>query len=491
MSDVEEGRPLTRREIRLREMASGTLQIEETPSPEPVLEASASEVVSSEQSAEQAAALTPRQQRKLLRMQERKQARQEAADESHGTADDSHDTADDSHDTADDSHDTADDSHDQLLEGQSPTANADPVPNSASQARSEVLAAAIAAIEIPLHDEHGQLRSRRELRELRDQAEADLRASFGTDAPSDPDAATHTDAAVHTDADVNTEAALAVEDDLVDDDFVDDDFVDDDTEDPGLEAAEQADDSADIDDSDDIETDLDDIETDLGDIETDRDETDQVNVIQVVDVANDADPAMGAQVPEPKTEIPTYTFPDISPIDEAPSVFGDPALRMIRSDAQGAEPEADFDDLIARAVVQEGAASPTNTSALILPSMPEDSLLSAPVQATGEILFTGSITLPRSLSETGSHLSVPDVAHDDHHGVIDELHPADPTITTGHMAPVSAVRAVSAQASTNSLVSNTPTDKSKMPLILISAGGALVLVAAGLVIWAAATGLFG
>ena len=470
MSDVEEGRPLTRREIRLREMASGTLQIEETPSPEPVLEASASEVVSTEQSAEQAAALTPRQQRKLLRIQERKQARQKAADESHGTADDSHDTADDS--------------HDQLLEGQSPTANADPVPNSASQARSEVLAAAIAAIEIPLHDEHGQLRSRRELRELRDQAEADLRASFGTDAPSDPDAATHTDAAVHTDTDVNTEAALAVEDDLVDDDFVDDDFVDDDTEDPGLEAAEQADDSADIDDSDDIETDLD-------DIETDRDETDQVNVIQVVDVVNDADPALGAQVPEPKTEIPTYTFPDISPIDEAPSVFGDPALRMIRSDAQGAEPEADFDDLIARAVVQEGAASPTNTSALILPSMPEDSLLSAPVQATGEILFTGSITLPRTLSETGSHLSAPDVAHDDHHGVIDELHASDPTITTGHMAPVSAVRAVSAQASTNSLVSNTPTDKSKMPIILISAGGALVLVAAGLVIWAAATGLFG
>ena len=150
-----------------------------------------------------------------------------------------------------------------------------------------------------------------------------------------------------------------------------------------------------------------------------------------------------------------------------------------------------FDALITRAVAQEGAASSSNTSALILPAMPDTDRLSGPIGETGEILFTGSISLPQSLGETGSHSALHDLAEHEH-DPLDELGLSEATIpANGHMAPVSAVRAVSAQAGTGAMVSEAVKDKSKMPVVLISVGGALVVVAAGLIVWAAVSGLFG
>ena len=59
------------------------------------------------------------------------------------------------------------------------------------------------------------------------------------------------------------------------------------------------------------------------------------------------------------------------------------------------------------------------------------------------------------------------------------------------MAPVSASRAVSARSAQGALVTEATKDKSKMPVVLIATGGVLVLGAAGLIVWAAASGLFG
>ena len=60
------------------------------------------------------------------------------------------------------------------------------------------------------------------------------------------------------------------------------------------------------------------------------------------------------------------------------------------------------------------------------------------------------------------------------------------------MTPISASRAVSAKAAEQApLVAEATKDSSKLPIILISAGGVLVLGAAGLIIWAATSGLFG
>ena len=186
-----------------------------------------------------------------------------------------------------------------------------------------------------------------------------------------------------------------------------------------------------------------------------------------------------------------YSFPDIAPLDEGQSIFDDPALQVMN--AQGAQTGPDtgdgrgFDDLITRAVAQEGAASSTNTSALILPSMPETDGLSGPIGETGELFVTGSFELPKSLSETGGHAALHDSVEAD---PLDELGFAEAT-PTGMMAPVSASRAVSARSVQGAFVAEATKDKSKMPVVLIATGGVLVLGAAGLIVWAAASGLFG
>lgn len=186
-----------------------------------------------------------------------------------------------------------------------------------------------------------------------------------------------------------------------------------------------------------------------------------------------------------------YSFPDIAPLDEGQSIFDDPALQVMN--AQGAQTGPDtgdgrgFDDLITRAVAQEGAASSTNTSALILPSMPETDGLSGPIGETGELFVTGSFELPKSLSETGGHAALHDSVEAD---PLDELGFSEAT-PTGMMAPVSASRAVSARSVQGALVAEATKDKSKMPVVLIATGGVLVLGAAGLIVWAAASGLFG
>lgn len=185
-----------------------------------------------------------------------------------------------------------------------------------------------------------------------------------------------------------------------------------------------------------------------------------------------------------------YSFPDITPLDEGHSIFDDPALRVVGSGAADAGSNAgsdDFDDLITRAVAQEGAASTTNTSALILPSLPDAENLAGPLGETGELFITGSFDLPKSLSETGGHSALHDSVEAEQ---LDELGFSEPT-PTGMMAPVSASRAVSARGTQGALVAEATKDKSKMPVVLIATGGVLVLGAAGLIVWAAASGLFG
>lgn len=206
-----------------------------------------------------------------------------------------------------------------------------------------------------------------------------------------------------------------------------------------------------------------------------------------------AEPAPEAEVEAQPPVAPSqaYSFPDIAPLDEGHSIFDDPALRMMN--AQGAQESAepgggrDFDDLITRAVAQEGAASSTNTSALILPSMPETDGLTGPLGETDELFVTGSFELPKSLSETGGHSALHDSVDAD---PLDDLGFAEAT-PTGMMAPVSASRAISARSESGALVTEATKDKSKMPVVLIATGGVLVLGAAGLIVWAAASGLFG
>lgn len=185
-----------------------------------------------------------------------------------------------------------------------------------------------------------------------------------------------------------------------------------------------------------------------------------------------------------------YSFPDIAPLDEGLSVFDDPSVQMMggsKRQQPAASDNRGFDDLISRAVAQESATTSTNTSALILPSMPDSDGLTGPLGETGELFITGSYDLPKSLGETGGHTSLQDAGDVE---ALDELGFVEAT-PTGMMAPVSASRAVSARGVQGPVVAEATKDKSKLPVVLIATGGVLVLGAVGLIIWAAASGLFG
>ncbi|GAA1613786.1 hypothetical protein [Leucobacter chromiireducens] len=194
-------------------------------------------------------------------------------------------------------------------------------------------------------------------------------------------------------------------------------------------------------------------------------------------------------VPEPVAAKPSYSFPDIAPPEEWRSVFDDPATRSMP--AQSGDAQGGFDDLISRAVAQEGAVGATNTSALILPSMPEETTggLTGPLGGTGDLYVTGSLKLPKSLGETGGHSSLHDSIEID---PITGAETNDPQ-TTGHgPAPVSARHAVSARVdSTIPVVAKPAKEHSKLPLILSLTGGGLLLAVVALGIWGASNGMFG
>lgn len=201
-------------------------------------------------------------------------------------------------------------------------------------------------------------------------------------------------------------------------------------------------------------------------------------------------PAPVSETPEPvqASESQKYSFPDIQPPEEWRSVFDDPASRTVGG--QGASEKGDFDDLISRAVAQEGATGSSNTSALILPSMPDDTGgLTGPLGATGELYITGSIELPRSLGETGGHSSI----HDSLQMQPISMPEAGETAQTTEAGPtpVSAKHAVSARMPSGMPVVAKPTkEKSKLPLVLGISGGGLLVVIVGLGVWGATNGMF-
>ena len=200
-------------------------------------------------------------------------------------------------------------------------------------------------------------------------------------------------------------------------------------------------------------------------------------------------PEAVAADPEPASpEAPqTYSFPDIAPPEEWRSVFDDPTPRKL----PGQKADGDFDDLISRAVAQESTAS-SNTSALILPTMPEDTGgLTGPLGATGDLYVTGSLKLPKSLGETGGHAALQDsVEVDPISGMPDE----DPHVTaeqTG-LAPVAARHAVSAQVTSSIPVVAKPVkERNKLPLVLSLTGGGLLVVVDGIGVVGATQGWFG
>jgi hypothetical protein len=127
-----------------------------------------------------------------------------------------------------------------------------------------------------------------------------------------------------------------------------------------------------------------------------------------------------------------------------------------------------------------GNAAPATTgsisvisNALILPTLPETTGSIAPINPTGEIVITGSILIPSSVSQVGANLENLDTSD------IDVIKDDEEVAPTQGMAPVSAATAVSAYNISNSVVTTPRGMNERLPFILsITAAGLAVGVVA-------------
>jgi hypothetical protein len=115
------------------------------------------------------------------------------------------------------------------------------------------------------------------------------------------------------------------------------------------------------------------------------------------------------------------------------------------------------------------------TSALVLPSVPDH--ISGPLGDSGQIMLTGSISLPDSLSMSGALPSQLDEVDIDH-----RLDPGDHQVASTDSTPVSAIRAVSTHTASGGIVTPTKPKGTRGFTILIIAASTMAVVVVGLLI---------
>ncbi|MGH3703295.1 MAG: hypothetical protein ACRDT9_01580, partial [Agromyces sp.] len=195
-------------------------------------------------------------------------------------------------------------------------------------------------------------------------------------------------------------------------------------------------------------------------------------------------PAAQAQQPTPPAASFPATGSPAHPVrhDEAgasPSPAVGHWTSQLNAPVESAEP---FDQLLSRGGVSHGV--PTTTNALILPTLPDHgSLGGTPLAASGEIIATGSIDLPRSYGATGVHPSRIDSSDVDR--LFDQIEEAG----TG-AAPVAATRAISTQGAARAMIAPPKKEGMNVPLVLAVTAGVLALGVVATLVIGAVAGLF-
>ena len=185
------------------------------------------------------------------------------------------------------------------------------------------------------------------------------------------------------------------------------------------------------------------------------------------------------------------TTHDAEPADELASIEPDAERPVLRPGfgselLAGAEPVAlppSFDQLIARSATSTGSQSTSN--ALILSQAPSHASIVGPVTATGEVLITGSMSLPEGLGSTGHAAGTADGKETDA-VLIDREIPAHSSPT-----PIAASAAISTVKGAQEIIRPPAPEKgSRLMLTLAITAGALALALVGVLILAFVTGVF-
>ena len=174
-----------------------------------------------------------------------------------------------------------------------------------------------------------------------------------------------------------------------------------------------------------------------------------------------------AQVPPPMSSPASTTPAPVGPAS-GPTSVGHWSTQADIDDAEQVN-----ETTISRSV---GVGSGSATSALVLPSVPEHTI-GGPMSSNGEILLTGSISLPHSFSATGAHPSQLDESDLDH-----LLDPGDHQVANTDSMPVRATRAISTHTATGAIIAPSKPAGTRGFTILIVAASAMAVVVVGLLV---------
>jgi len=200
-----------------------------------------------------------------------------------------------------------------------------------------------------------------------------------------------------------------------------------------------------------------------------------------------AAPPVIAEAPEPAVPA-AFTAAEPEVIDDAPvgPTTGEVRAYQPPTGHWSLGASESFDDVIGsggadghlRSVESSGAS--TTSNALIIPVVPSAVDMTGPLNATGEILLTGSIDLPRGLGSTGQvkgHFDGSDIDH-----LLDQ-HDRD-VAPSSSVEPVAATRAISTHVPTVStnIVPPKKTSHKVGAIVGISVGGVAALGVIGAVV---------
>lgn len=169
--------------------------------------------------------------------------------------------------------------------------------------------------------------------------------------------------------------------------------------------------------------------------------------------------------------------------DSGRVIAADFGAELLAGDATTATPPPSFDHLLTRSGPTGGSTASPN--ALILSQTPETGPLVVPVQASGEVIITGSYELPESYGSTGTVPGTADTKETDAALIDEELPLASSPI------PVSASAAVSTIKSGEEIVTPPAPEKTnKVMMVLAITAGVLALGLTGVLILSFVTGVF-
>lgn len=210
-------------------------------------------------------------------------------------------------------------------------------------------------------------------------------------------------------------------------------------------------------------------------------------VPEVIDDSRSASASSSAPDDDDRAEADAVDAAEADADADAPKLaegFGEQVLEAGTASSTAVPHEQPFDRIIARGV--EAAEAQAASNALILPTMPTNDSLTGPISSNGNVIVTGSIDLPASLSSTGQHPNYFDKAE------LDTMFEADEEAAPATAGtPVSAARAVSTHTQTGDVINPpAPSRDHRLLIILAITAGALLTAVLAVVIVGFVVGAF-